>query len=196
MLAPEPIATFERVEDFLDWLKDQDARYELVDGQVLGMAGGTRLHAEITANLLTALRAKLKGGNCRAYHGDMAVRTRAASVRMPDVAVYCDRDELAEEPSRQIALERPCVIFEVLSPSTSSIDQITKMVEYKALPSLRTLVFVHPTKRYLDVHERVSDTEWRSVTHLHPASLQLRDPAVTLTAEDIFGDAEPPSEGA
>ena len=72
----------------------------------------------------------------------------------------------------------------------------SKLVEYKAVPSLETIVFVHPTKRYLDVHERVSETEWRSVTHLHPATLQLKDPALTLTPEDIFGDADPPSEDA
>lgn len=178
---------FESVEEFLDWLQIQGARYELDDGRVVAMAGGSRLHALVARRLLVALDQKLTGTGCEAFHGDLALRTLPKSVRLPDVTIYCDREELDGDPSSQRVMEKPRVVFEVLSPSTASVDQVTKLVEYKTISSLDTIVFVHPTKRFLDVHERVSDTEWRSVTHLHPSTLRLRDPRVDLTAEEIFG---------
>ena len=106
MLGPEPIATFDNVEDFLVWLQGQDARYELDNGRVLAMAGGTALHADIAANILTALRNKLKATACRAFHGDMAVRTHRRSIRLPDVAIYCDPRDVRGDLARRTAFEQ------------------------------------------------------------------------------------------
>lgn len=120
-----------------------DAKAELVDGMILMMAGGSPRHAAIAMNLGIALGNRLRGTGCRPYGSDLAVRTGDASIRFPDVSVYC-RDDNSEKPEDGRLLGVPRVVFEVLSPSTASNDQITKLAEYRALPGLRAVVFVDP----------------------------------------------------
>ena len=178
------------VEAFLDWVEQQDGKFELFRGRVIAMAGGTRRHARIAANIIGALDRKLAGSGCEVYGSDLALRTARDRIRFPDVAVYCDRTELDFDDDSQRLLERPCVVFEILSPSTAGQDRAIKLIEYRALPSVDTVVLVEPATRRLDVHQRHNETEWRSVTHLPGAGLTLRHPAISLTADEIFGPEE------
>jgi Uma2 family endonuclease len=178
------------IETFLGWAPLQDRRFELFQGRPVAMAGGSRRHSQIATRLLAALERKLRGSGCEAHGSDMAIRTGPATVRYPDAAVFCDRHELEGDAEVQHVLERPSVIFEVLSPSTAGQDRAVKLIEYRALHSLTTVVLVEPTSRRFDVHRRVSETEWLSVTHLPGATLTLTSPTLELTAEEIFGPKE------
>lgn len=109
-----------------------EAKAELVDGMILMRAGGTARHAAIAANLTIALGNRLRGTGCRPYGSDLAVRTGKSSIRFPDVSVY-RRDDISLKTDETKLLGVPKVIFEVLSPSTASNDQITKLAEYRAL---------------------------------------------------------------
>ena len=120
-----------------------DAKAELVDGMILMMAGGSARHAAIAANLTIALGNRLRGTGCRPYGSDLAVRTGETSIRFPDVSVYC-RDDNSSDTGDPKLLGVPRVIFEVLSPSTASNDQITKLAEYRALAGVAGIVFVDP----------------------------------------------------
>lgn len=135
-----------------------EAKAELVDGMILMMAGGSPRHAAIAANLIAALITRLRGSPCRPYGSDLAVRTGDASIRFPDVSVYC-RDDTAHEPSDKKLLGVPRVVFEVLSPSTASNDQITKLAEYSRLPGLGAVVFVDPENERVRVIEPAQERE-------------------------------------
>lgn len=176
-------------KDFLNLLASGSERCELVEGRVVAMAGGTRRHAAIARNLLVALGSKLAGAGCEAFHSDMALRTGPSSVRLPDVAIYCDSEELEQDAAQQRILTRPRVVIEVLSPSTAGADRAVKLLEYKALASVDTVVLVNAATRRIDVFERVSETEWRNVTLLPGAILSLRDPPIAMSPEEIFGTA-------
>ena len=57
------------LEAFLVWEEAQDEKHELVDGapslrSTRLMAGGTRQHALIAANVIAALRPRMRGGPC------------------------------------------------------------------------------------------------------------------------------------
>jgi Uma2 family endonuclease len=54
------------------------------------------------------------------------------------------------------------VIFEVLSASTASNDQVTKLREYRALPGVDAVVFVDPDNERLRIvsRETIGDGEW------------------------------------
>ena len=97
---------------------------------ILMMAGASARHAAIAANFIAALMTRLRGGPCRPYGSDLAVRTAEVSVRCPDVGVNCSDDSLDESGEANL-LGVPRVVFEVLSPSTASNDQITKSAEYR-----------------------------------------------------------------
>ena len=129
-----------------------DAKAELVDGMILMMAGGSPRHAAIAANLIASLGNRLRGSGCRPYGSDLAVRTGEASIRFPDVSVYC-REDFATDTGDAKLLGIPRVVFEVLSPSTASNDQITKLAEYRALAGVAGVVFVDPENERLRLVE-------------------------------------------
>lgn len=158
-----------------------DAKAELVDGMIFMMAGGSPRHAAIAARLITALNTRLRGSGCEAYGSDLAIRTGPASVRFPDVSVYCQATPSG--PDDQL-LGDPKIVVEVLSPSTASNDQIIKLAEYRALPGVEAIVFIDPSSdRFRVIVPRVdSRDDWL------PANSPLDLPmlGVTIPAEGIF----------
>lgn len=171
-------------DDFFELYAGQ--RFELVEGRPCAMSGGSRLHAQVTSNIHAVLWLRLRGTPCRAYNSDMAVRTAEDTIRYPDVTIVCDESELAGEPARQLALAAPRVLIEVRSPSTERDDRFVKLNEYKAISSVDTIALVHPQERHFETFQRSGEREWLNTVHLPGASLVLRDPALTVTADEMF----------
>ena len=160
-----------------------EAKAELVDGMILMRAGGSPRHAAIAANLIAALITRLRGSGCRLYGSDLAVRTGEESIRFPDVSAYC-RDDIGDVMDEAKLLGVPRVVFEVLSPSTASNDQITKLAEYRRLPGLKAVVFVDPeTER-----ARVVDTSAARDAAWLPAGSDIALPmlGISLPHSEIF----------
>lgn len=162
-----------------------DAKAELVDGLILMMAGGSRAHAAIAANLIMALGNRLRGTGCRPYGSDLALRTGEASIRFPDVSIYC-RDDFSGEPEFGKLLGVPRLVFEVLSPSTASNDQITKLAEYRLLPGLEAIVFIDPSTERVRL---VETSDVREAGWLPAGSdLPLAGLGISLPHAEIFED--------
>ena len=162
-----------------------DAKAELVDGNILMRAGGSPRHAAVAANLIAALGTRLRGSGCRPYGSDLAVRTGEASIRFSDVSVHC-HDSDAPPPGDAQLLGDPRVVIEVLSPSTSSNDQITKLAEYRALPGVAEVVFVdHEDGRLRVIDCRRPDTHdaaWLPVG----SDLTLTSLGIIIPSAEIF----------
>jgi len=67
--------TFKTFEDFLDWERSQKTRHELIDGVPVAMAGASEGHNIIQGNIFAALLSRLRGGPCRPFPSDMAMKT-------------------------------------------------------------------------------------------------------------------------
>ena len=168
------------VREFLD-MDFGDAKAELVDGMIWMMAGGSPKHAAIAANIISALMVRLRGSGCRPYGSDLAVRTGSQSVRFPDVSVYCGNPASPDNDGKKL-LGDPVVVFEVLSPSTASNDQISKLAEYRTLSGVQTIVFVDPdTERVRVIHDG-NGGEWLP----QGADVPLAAINVTLPHGEIF----------
>ncbi len=157
---------------------------ELDNGVVRMMAGGSARHAEVAANIISTLRLLLRGSGCKPYGSDMALRTHAFSVRLPDVAVFCGKNDPAFDVAK--AFTDPRVLFEVLSGSTARTDLTVKLEEYKALPSVDTIVFVDIAAERLRVLQRTGPRAWADVTHDDPVDLALPALDLTLPHAEIF----------
>ena len=162
-----------------------EAKAELVDGMILMMAGGSARHAAIAANLIAALVTRLRGSSCRPYGSDLALRTGDASIRFPDVSVYC-RDDLTQDTGDKKLLGVARVVFEVLSPSTASNDQITKLGEYRRLPGLMAVVFVDPVNERVRVIETAQERE--AAWLLSGSVVDLSMLGISLPHTEIFED--------
>ena len=168
------------VHEFLD-MDLGDARAELVDGTILMMAGGSPKHAAVAANIIIALGSRLRGSGCRPYGSDMPLRTSTYSIRFPDVTVYCN-DPASPQNDEKRLLDHAKVVFEVLSPSTASNDQIVKLAEYKEIESIKTVVFVDPDGERVRAVGKDGSGDWVQTG----GDLELPELGVTLPHTEIF----------
>jgi Uma2 family endonuclease len=158
-----------------------DAKAELVDGTLWMMAGGSPTHAAVAANITATLLTRLRGSGCRPYGSDMPLRTGPASIRFPDVTVYCNNPASPGNDGKRL-LDHARVVFEVLSPSTASNDQIAKLREYLALPEIAAVVFVDPDNQRVRLVDPDGNGGWNATgSDLHIEAL-----GVTITHDEIF----------
>ncbi|MBB3347702.1 MULTISPECIES: Uma2 family endonuclease [unclassified Sphingomonas] len=172
---------FLTAEEFLQIDFGPELRAELDDGVIRMMTGGSREHARVQANIISFLRERVRGSGCHAYGSDMAVATHDRSVRYPDVTVDCGAAGDRESDTR---LTAPRVIVEVLSPSTRDHDLRVKKEEYRALPSVDTILFVDPGEEWVIVSQRV-EGGWIDTV---PARRDVALPslAIVLPADETF----------
>lgn len=116
---------------FLAWAEGREGRYELVDGRVTMMTGGSRAHALIMRRLANAIEQRLDGTRWTVLNADFAVRITPSTVRYPDVIV-----DVAAGTLRDLSATTPVLIAEVLSPSSVTTDLGDKAAEYLRLDSV------------------------------------------------------------
>src|SRR5215475_2138813 len=114
-------------------------------GEILPMAGASRWHNLIVANIVGELSLQLKGRFCTTYPSDMRVKVSATGLyTYPDVTVICGEPRF--EDNQQDTLLNPTLIVEVLSESTEAYDRGGKFAHYRKLPSLMEYVLITQTK--------------------------------------------------
>ena len=133
---------------YLEWEARQDLRYELVDGEVYAMTGGTADHDTISTNLVAELRERLRGGPCRAHGANLKVKA-GPNGRYPDALIDC-----GPRVGDAVVAQKPTAVFEVLSKSTAAIDQSLKLRDYEAIESIMAYVLVDQDKPRVLVYAR------------------------------------------
>ncbi len=158
------------------------------------MAGGTLEHAEIAANLISELKARFKGGPCKALGSDLRVRiTDTINYCYPDVTVVCGPPAF-DPPDKRITITNPQVIFEVSSASTFYDDRRAKFYDYISIDSLQEYILVDQDRARVDTFYRHPDGIWAigpSSDGL-AASLKLRSLDITIPLADIYAGVELP----
>lgn len=182
------------VAEFLEWEERQEGRYEFIDGVIYpkdddalaptGMVGGSLGHYKIAANIDRALSRMLRGTPCRVFRESVKV---AAGERLfyPDVFVTCQK--LGD---RDLAVDEPLVIFEVLSESTERHDRTTKSNAYRAIPSVKQYVVIAQDSLTVESFVR-TEQGWLHALALEPGDI-LPIPAlgVELPLSDIYEDTD------
>ena len=144
-------------DDYLTDEQASDIRHEYVGGQVFAMAGAGEKHNRIAGNLFFQLRSVTRGTPCGVFMSDMKVRILAHDAfYYPDVVLTCNRQDTAS-----LYKEKPCLIAEVLSPSTEIIDRREKLIAYRTLESLRYYLLVSQDRRRIELYTRNADGIWQ-----------------------------------
>lgn len=159
-----------------------DQKHEFVDGVVRAMAGASIRHNRVAGNLYVALRRAATDGACEVSIEGVRLRINAKRHYYPDVMVSC------EEPSDSHAQSAPCLVGEVLSPSTSAIDRGEKRLMYMALPSLRHLLLIDHEGLSIDhIWRSGPEDGWRFELGLPGMQLHINCPSVCeLSVDEIF----------
>ena len=151
------------VQGFLALLdaRGGEARLELIDGEVVAMAGGTEDHEQIAANVFGSLKPAMDARGCRTFAGGMLVRSeRDDMATAPDVVVRC-----GPPLGLQRFIADPVVVVEVLSPSTMDEDRGPKLMFYKSLPTLRHVALVYQDEWRVEAWDRAGDVwSYRAIT--------------------------------
>ena len=108
-----------------------EERHEYVDGIVRAMTGAALRHNFVALNLATALNLAANGTGCRATMEGARLRITDKRHYYPDVMVTCETLTHTHE------ISEPCLIAEILSPSTTHVDRGEKRFAYLSMPSLR-----------------------------------------------------------
>ena len=175
------------VEDYLAGERVSEMRHEYAAGQVFAMAGGSKLHNRISLKLASLLQAA--PGACVTHMADVLVRIDQVFY-YPDVMVVC-------EPNTDAYVEtNPCLIVEVLSDSTESIDRREKLYNYQRIAHLQAYVLVAQNERRVDVFRRAGKI-WTFETHAGDSEITFDCPVLSITLEQLYGGmGVPPSPDA
>jgi Uma2 family endonuclease len=143
-------------EEYLVWEATQEERYEYWDGEVVMMSGATRNHNRISLNFSKLLDNALTDRSCEVYIVDVKVQVEPGQKYFyPDVVVTCD-----ERDTDPQWVQFPCLIIEVLSPSTEAADRGKKFAKYRQSPTLQEYVLVQVTQPGVEVFRRNEQGKW------------------------------------
>jgi len=136
------------LEDWIELEKSAHVRHEFEHGGFYVMSGGTDNHNAIAVNLSDALRPGARRKGCRRRIADMKTLANGNGY-YPDVMVSCA--PLGINPYIEY---NPCLIVEVLSPTSINRDLIEKRDNYLLMPTLEQYVSVYPNKVRVEVYQR------------------------------------------
>ena len=105
------------VDEYLEFERDGQVRHEYAGGYLFAMSGAIDEHNRVAGNIFGLLWTRLRGTDCRVYANDMKAHTGDVFY-YPDVIVTCD-----PEDTERYFKTRPCLVVEVLSPTTEAIDR-------------------------------------------------------------------------
>ena len=174
------------VDEFLEWESQQPFRHELIYSRVVAMTGVSRSHNRININLAFALEQKLEDQGCEVYIIEVGLLVdREGTYTYPDVIVVCGEPKLYGEAPQE-TLENPALLFEILSPSTETVDRNQKMEQYRQIPSLLGYFLVAQDKPLIEAHTRsFDDWQYREYAGLN-ASLHIPTPACEIPLSEIY----------
>ncbi len=185
------------LDEFIEFSETHDGRYELVDGEILDMSGGTLPHDRIVGNVYFLLRLAADERDCTAPTSNMPIKVPAlvgrpntAPYRYADGAVVCD--ERYESFKGIDLLVNPTVLVEVLSRSTQNKGRKDKFEEYKSTPSLRDYVLVSQREPRVTLHSKQPNGSWRETEvtgldgEIHLPSIDCRIPMRALYRKVVF----------
>lgn len=173
-------------QEYLAWEPTQEQRYEYWDGEVVAMSGGTRNHNRVSLNFSKLLDDALADCPCEVYILDVKAQVESGRKYFyPDVVVTCD--ERDKDPQ---FVQFPCLIIEVLSPSTEAIDRGKKFAKYRKFTTLQEYVLVQVDQPGVEVFRRNQQGKWVLSEYSLGQRLLLESVNVEIAIADLYRQVE------
>lgn len=184
--------SFSTVEDDLALEATSLEKHELVNGEIVALAGASLAHNLITANLIGELKRRLRDRGCLTLASDQRVAILETDLyTYPDASVVCGKPEMA--PSSPATLTNPKVIFEVLSDGTEAWDRGGKFAHYQRLPSLEAYVLVDQKSRRIEYFHRMPNDPMNTrgswlLTVTETGRVALPALGIELEVDEVYAD--------
>ena len=185
----EPLTSAE----YLVLERQSEIRNEYFKGETFAMAGASRRHNQITANVVWILGNQLVDRICSVYPSDMKVKVEKLNkYTYPDVLIVCQNQQFEDE--HQDVLLNPVVIMEVLSDSTEAYDRGDKFIHYQHIPSLVEYMLISQKSVQVEKFMRQLDNAWVYSKYLEMGDeIHLTAVACILTIREIYAKVINPS---
>ena len=168
------------VEDYLEMEKTATVRHEYVAGEVYAMVGVSRRHSRIAGNVFRLLAVAAAGGPCRIHQSDMKLQIEDIFY-YPDVMVAC-----GDEPDDPYYEDNPCLVVEVVSPSTETTDRREKLAAYKRIPGLKAYLILDQQRMRVERHFRDEEGAWRRADLVDEGRFSVSCPEMSLSLAEIY----------
>ncbi|MBE9012257.1 Uma2 family endonuclease [Pseudanabaenaceae cyanobacterium LEGE 13415] len=172
-------------QEYLDWEEQQEIRYEYAEGEVYAMTGGTIPHSAIAVNFVSLLKFHLRGRGCQVLNSDAKVGiTEDGPFFYPDINVTCDqRDRTALK-----FVQYPCLIAEVLSPTTEAYDRGSKFAQYRQLESLKEYVLISSDSANVEIFRLNQNNKWELTPYSKGDEIQLVSVDLKFSIDLLYED--------
>jgi Uma2 family endonuclease len=167
------------VEAYLEGEKDSLVKHEYVHGEIWAMAGASDVHNTIAGNVFAALLLAARVKGCRAYISDMKVRVGDETFYYPDVMFTC------EQNTDSYFKAAPCVVIEVISPSTARIDQNEKRYAYTEHETVQLYLLIDSRKQAVTGYYRTKQG-WQERVFQEEDMVPVPCADIELSLEDIY----------
>jgi Uma2 family endonuclease len=188
MTTPTQPQAHTSIEDYLEDEQGGDIKHEYLAGQVVAMGGASDKHGFIAGSLYAALLPAARRKHCQLFIADMKVRVdhdTGSYFYYPDLLLTCDPDDKESPYYRR----HPCLLVEVLSPSTERIDAREKLFAYRLLPSLCEYLLLRQDRLQADLYQLNDEGRWQHKVFTHPDdALALRSLDVAVTLHNVYAD--------
>ena len=155
----KPPLTRMTLTEFLKWEPaDPSARSrQLIDGEPVAMAPGSRSHGAIQNELGALLRNHLleRGSPCQVVtEPGIVPKLRAdRNYRIPDIGVTC------APPSADLMLPDPVLLIEIVCPS-NEVETWANVWTYASIPTVTEILVVHSTRVAAELLRREPNGQW------------------------------------
>lgn len=174
------------MDEYLEFEKESTVRHEYVGGHLHAFAGASDAHNRIALKVASTLLAAAGSGPYRVYMSDMKLRVSDQAIYYPDILVTCDPDDDGDSLK-----ENPCLVIEILSPSTSSVDRREKLLAYRGLPGLKAYIIFYQDEVRALTHARDEQGAWWEAEVASTGLLKFPCPELEFRLEDIYSGILP-----
>lgn len=149
------------------------------------MAGATREHNLLVANVMSELRNALRKKSCEVYPSDMRTKVPTTGLcTYPDAIVVCGKPEFEDEVHD--TLVNPKVLIEVLSDSSESYDRGKKFEQYRSIEGLAEYVLVAQDRVFVEHFNRQPDGSWLLREARAGGRITLPSLECTIEVDEIY----------
>jgi len=122
--------TLMTVERFGQMKTEDTEDYELVEGELIPLSGGTPRHAKIRGRAERLLNSYFERNPIGDAYGEIDCRTNAETIRRPDLSIFLEERLNEIDLDKIPTLVAPDIAVEVLSPSEAAVNVRRKAREY------------------------------------------------------------------
>lgn len=168
-------------DEYLNSERLSEFKSEYFNGEIFAMAGASREHNQISANIIRVLGNQLLESPCTVFSSDMKIKIEAIEkYTYPDIVVVCGNGEFegemdAQEYERKEGKEigknykgdkqndillNPLVVMEILSASTEAYDRGDKFSHYQYIESFVEYLLISQSLYRVEKFMRQKNGTW------------------------------------